>query len=288
MVRDPRKADLRLGDVSARIELVRADVTQPETLPAALRGASAVVHLVAVAIEKGDATYERINHEGTVNVVEAARAAGVRRFVNMSQNGADSAAPYRFLRSKGLAQDYVAASELAWTAFRPSSIFGPRDEFFNALARMVRLTPLCFPLVGGGEAEFQPLYVHDVAEAVVRSLDDDTTIGRELALGGPEVRTMGEIARRILRAMDASRLLVPAPTWLLRLPVLIMERALPGSPVPSELLDLLAVRNVIDRNALVEHFGITPRAFDGENIAYLRENTVKTAIDRIVRGKVES
>jgi uncharacterized protein YbjT (DUF2867 family) len=220
-----------------------------------------------------------------VNVVEAARAAGVARFLNMSQNGADSAAPYRFLRSKGLAQDYVAASDLAWTAFRPSSIFGPRDEFFNALARMVRLTPLCFPLIGGGESEFQPVSVHDVAEAVIRSLDDDATIGRALALGGPEVLTMGEIERRILRALDASRLLVPAPTWLLRVPVMIMERALPGSPVTSELLDLLAVRNVVPENALVDHFGMTPRAFDGEEIAYLRENTFRTAVDTIVRGK---
>jgi NADH dehydrogenase len=85
-------------------------------------------------------------------MVDAAKAAGVRRFINMSQNGADSASPYRFLASKGRAQDYVAASGLDWTALRPSVIWGPQDEFANVQARLIKLTPLIFPIVGDGQA----------------------------------------------------------------------------------------------------------------------------------------
>jgi NADH dehydrogenase len=104
------------------VEWVEADVTRPEMLGPAMDGATAVIHTVAIAIEKGGRSYETINYQGTVNVVEAAKAANVRRFINISQLGAASDLPYRFLASKGKAQEYVAASDLDWTAFRPSVI----------------------------------------------------------------------------------------------------------------------------------------------------------------------
>ncbi len=165
--------------------------------------------------------------------------AGVRRFINMCQNGATPDHFSRFLRSKGRAQQYVAQSGLQWTAVRPSVIFGAQDEFFNAFARLIRLTPLVFPLIGGGTALFQPVSVHDVVEAMVLSLDDEGTIGREFELGGPEVLTMAEIEKRVLKAMDTSRIMINAPVGLLRPAVWVMEKTLPGAPVNSTLLDLL-------------------------------------------------
>lgn len=285
MVHNVRKAELRLADVSDRIEIVEGDVTRPETLAPAMEDASVVIHLVAIALESGGQTYERVNHRGTVNVVNAANQAGARRFIHMSQNGADSSAPYPFLRSKGRAQDYVARTAPDWTVLRPSSIFGPQDEFFNSIARLLRLTPVVFPLIGGGKAEFQPVSVRDVAEAIVRSLDDATTVGMELGIGGPEVLTLGEIERRIMETLGARRLLFPAPTWLLRGPVFVMERVLPGSPVSSGLLDLLAVANVVEENALVDRFHIDPIPFAGEHIAYLRANTASDAVRKLLGGE---
>ena len=198
LVHSPEKAESRLSDVRAQIEIVQGDITRPETLVPAMQGVDAVVHLVAIAIERGNATYDRINYQGTVNMVDAAQTAGVKRFINMSQNGADSALPYPFLASKGRAQDYVAASDLAWTALRPSVIWGPQDEFANVQARLIKLTPLIFPVVGDGKARFQPVYVGDVVEAILRSLDDDATIGQELGLGGPEILTYQQIVDRVL------------------------------------------------------------------------------------------
>jgi NADH dehydrogenase len=284
MVHNVEKANRRLGEVSDKIEIVQGDVTKRESLQGAMKGVSAVIHLVAIALEKGGATYEEINYQGTINVVDAAEAAGVTRFVNMSQNGADSTLPYRFLRSKGKAQEYVASSKLRWTAMRPSVIFGPQDEFFNSIARLVKLTPIVFPLIGGGKAEFQPVSVYDVVDAMVRSLDDNSTIGKEFELGGPEVLTMGEIERRILEALGTGRLLVPAPVGLLRAPVFVMEKTLPGSPVSTSLLELLAVPNTVKDNALVSTFKIEPRPFAGENIAYLRNNTIGNTLRRLFTG----
>ncbi|MCU0477104.1 MAG: complex I NDUFA9 subunit family protein [Anaerolineae bacterium] len=284
MVRDEEKTRVRLGALGDKIELVKADVVDRASLKAAMQGVSAVIHLVAIAIEKGGATYEEVNYQGTVNVVDAANDAGVPRFINMSQNGADSSLPYRFLKSKGRAQEYVRERAKNWTALRPSAIFGPQDEFFNSLARLMKITPLVFPLIGGGKAEFQPVSGFDVAEATVRSLDDDATIGQELALGGPEVLNLGEIEQRIHKVVGGPRLFVPAPVAVLRPAVWVMERVLPGTPVTSSLLELLSVPNTVKDNALVNHFKMTPRPFSGEHIQYLREVSFGQIMSKLFRN----
>jgi uncharacterized protein YbjT (DUF2867 family) len=281
MVRSRAKAEARLADVRDRVEIVTGDVTRRDTLAPALDGVDAVVHLVAVAIEKGAQTYERVITQGTINVVDAAKAAGVRRFINMSQYGADSQAPFRFLASKGRAQDYVAASGLEWSALRPSVIWGPQDEFANVQARLIKLTPLLFPVVGDGQARFQPVWVGDVVEVILRCLDDPGTIGKEYELGGPEVLTYEEIVRRVLRALHTRRLTVKVPVPLLRPVVKLMEIALPNPPVTTGLLDMLKVDNVIARNALTEVFGITPRPFTPDNLGYMRQFSTVGSLKRL-------
>jgi uncharacterized protein YbjT (DUF2867 family) len=285
-VRNREKAELRLGEQLNQIELVSGDVTKPADMDAIMDGVDAVIHTVAVAIEKGAATYEEVNYQGTVNVVDAAQKAGVKRFINMSQNGADSSLPYRFLKSKGKAQDYVAASDLDWTALRPSAIFGPQDEFFNSFARLVQLTPLVFPLVAKGKPTFQPVSVLDVAEATVRCLEDDSTIRKELVLGGPEVLSMEEIQMRVLDAMGEKRLMLEAPVSWLRPAVFVMENVLASPPVTSSLLELLAVPNIVEDNALVNHFNMEPMPFEGENITYLNNAKISNTLTQFFTGKV--
>ena len=262
------------------IEWAQSDVTRRETLDTAMHGATAVIHTVAIAIEKGGRRYEPIIYQGTVNVVEAARAAGVRRFVNQCQLGADSTLPYRFLASKGQAQDYVAASGLDWTAFRPAVIWGPEDEFANTFARLAPLSPLIFPIVGDGRARFQPVWIEDVVTCIVKSLDDRATIGQEYELGGPEVVTLEEIERRTLRAIGARRLMVRFPIPVLRVIVTLMESLLPAPPVTRSLLELLLVRNVTAANA-IGRFVTEPRPFTPENTElYMRRFRVVNTISQ--------
>lgn len=252
------------------IEWTEADVTRPDSLGPAFEGATAIIHTVAIAIEKGGRAYEEINYQGTVNVVEAARAAGVRRLVNLSQLGADSKLPYRFLASKGKAQEYVAACDLDWTAFRPSVIWGPEDEFANTFARLAPLSPIIFPIVDRN-ARFEPVWVEDVVTCIVGALDDPQTIGQEYELGGPEVLTLEEIERRTLAAVGARRLMVPFPRPLLEMIVALIETALSAPPVTRSLLELLAVSNVTTDNA-IHRFVAEPRPFTVENIApYMRQ-----------------
>lgn len=271
-----------------KLEWAEGDVTRPETLPAALKGVEAVIHTVAIAIERGGRRYEDINTQGTVNIVDAAKAAGVRRFINISQLGADSKLPYRFLASKGKAQDYVAASGLDWTALRPSVIWGPEDEFANSFARLVPLSPLIFPIIGDGQAKFQPVWVEDVATAVVKSLDDPSTVGQEFELGGPEVLTIAEIEQRTFAAIGARRLMIPVPLPLLRIPVMLMSLVFPAPPVTTSLLDLLKVDNTVKDNALYR-FVAQPKPFTAENAApYMRRFTVGDTLRQFFGRPVKS
>jgi NADH dehydrogenase len=278
MVRNKAFAQKEGRLANLNIELVEADVTRPETLAAAFDGADAIVHTVAIAIEKGGRTYEEINYQGTVNVVNAAKAVGVARLIYISQLGADARLPYRFLASKGKGQDYVAASGLDWTAFQPSVIWGPEDEFANSFARLIPLTPIIFPIVGNESSRFQPVWVEDVATCVRLALDDPTTIGKVYQLGGPEVLTLEEIERRTLKALGKKRLMIRFPMPLLRVFVLVMETLLPNPPVTRSLLELLAVSNVTTDNAILR-FVSQPRAFTSESAAeYMRKFRVQDTI----------
>jgi NADH dehydrogenase len=269
----------RLADLD--IEVVEADVTRAETLPNALVGVSAVVHTVAVAVEKRPGAYETVNFQGTVNVVEAVKASGTRRFINMSQLGASPDLPYRFLASKGKAQAHVATSGLDWTALRPSVIWGPEDEFANTFARLAPLSPLVYPIVGSGQAEFQPIWVEDVVTCVVRSLDDSTTIGREYELGGPETLTREAIERRTLQAVGARRVFVRVPLPVMRGVVTLMETLLPSPPVTRSLLDLLAVPNVARANA-IHRFVPDPRPFTPGNASYMRQFRLRATLTQLL------
>jgi uncharacterized protein YbjT (DUF2867 family) len=253
------------------IEWVEGDVMQPSTLVKAFQGANAIIHTVAIAIERGERTYESINYQGTVNVVDAALSVESRRLINICQLGANSQLPYRFLASKGKAQEYVAASRLDWTAFRPSVIWGPEDEFANTFARLAQITPVIFPLIGDENSLFQPVWVEDVVTCVVESMENPGTLNREYEIAGPEVLTLQEIERRTLEAMQVQRWLVHFPMPLLRLVVTMMERLFPAPPVTRSLLELLAVKNIPTENAIFS-FVCDPRPFTVENISlYMRK-----------------
>ena len=189
----------------------------------------------------------------------------------------DSNLPYRFLASKGKAQEYVAGSGLDWTAFRPSTIWGPEDEFANSFAKLIPLTPIIFPIIGDENSLFQPVWVEDVVTSVVSSIDDLTTISEEYELGGPEILTLEEIERRTISALGTSRVMVKFPMPLIRIVVTGME-FLPSPPVTRSLLELLQVSNVTTKNA-INRFVDNPRPFTSDNAAeYMQDFQVRSTL----------
>jgi uncharacterized protein YbjT (DUF2867 family) len=275
LIRDPAKAAMALGQLP--VEFRVGDARDASTLRSSLGGCGAVVHLAAIAIEKKGESYRESNAAATERLISAARAENVQRIIFMSQNGADSRSPHPFLRSKGVAQDSVKTSGLRWTILRPSVIFGPEDAFVNVLGRLIRLTPKVFPLPNGGTARFQPIAVNDVARVVRLSLEKKDAVGQVYELGGAVPLTLREMTERILAAMGTSRKLVSVPVKALRPVVALAQRVLPNPPVTSSLLDLLALDNTVQRNALTENFKMVPIPFAADELQYLRRITVRNA-----------
>lgn len=258
-------------------QTVVGDIRDPATQDAALRGAGAIIHLAAIAVERGGQSYDAVNSAATGGLLDAARRHGVDRVVFMSQNGAAADARSRFLRSKGLAEALVRASDRQWTVFRPSVIFGEGDAFVTVLAHLARLTPAIVPLPDGGRARFQPVAATDVAHAAAAALEMPDTIGRAYPLGGPEVLTLREMMDRVLEAMGIHRAIVGVPLPLLRPLVAVAQRVLPRPPVTTTLLALLRRDNTVPDSALGQ-FGIAPTPFTAASIGYVREVTITGAV----------
>lgn len=276
LIRDPAKAAMALGQLP--VEFRVGDVRDASTLRSSLSGCGAVIHLAAIAIEKKGENYRESNAAATERLISAARAESVQRVIFMSQNGADSRSPYPFLRSKGVAQDSIRTSGLAWTILRPSVIFGPEDQFVNVLGRLIKLTPKVFPLPGGGSARFQPIAVDDVARVIRMSLEKKDTVHQSYDLGGAVPLTLLQMTERILTAMGTHRKIVPVPVKALRPLVAMAQRLLPNPPVTPSLLDLLSLDNTVANNALTEHFKVVPIPFAADELQYLRRITVRNAL----------
>jgi len=253
------------------VEIRRGDVTKPDTLPGALAGADAVLHLAAVPRDwDGGQTLRLVNAEGTRNVVAAMQAAGVERLVHLGGLGLADEPDLHFASSKMKGMAIVRESGLRWTILAPSLLFGPRDGFFNILADLVRLSPGVVPITGRGQARFQPLAIEDLARAAAMALGDDAFVGRELPLGGPRYWTYREIVEEVLRGMGKRRLLLPMPVAVIRLVAGAAEAVRLPFPVATDQLRQLRYDNTGPLDAVRTGFGFDPRPMEG-GLTHLRK-----------------
>ena len=254
----------------ASVEIRRGDVTKPDSLPAALAGSDAVLHLAAISRDwDGGATLRLVNTEGTRNILAASSAAGIRRFVHLGALGVIDDPSLHYASSKAKAMELVRDGGLDWTILSPSLLFGPRDGFFNILAGLVRMSPGIVPITGRGDARFQPLAIGDLAKAAVLALGDDATIGREYPLGGPRHWTYREIVEEVLRGMGKRRQLVPIPVALIRLVAGASEAVRLPFPVATDQLRQLKLDNTGPLDCVRSGFGFEPQPMEG-GLAHLR------------------
>jgi uncharacterized protein YbjT (DUF2867 family) len=237
LVRDPDRAT----DLTAwGCELARGDVTDPESVRRAVEGCEVVVHLVAIIQGKPE-DFERIMTRGTQNVVEAAKAESVRRFVLMSALGTSEEtrelAPY--FHSKWEMEQAVKSSGLEHVIFRPSFIFGKDGGALKTFLRLVRLSPV-IPVFGAGDQRIQPIWVEDVARYYAAAIDRPDAANRTFELGGPDVVTWEELYDRIKRVLRKRRPKLHVPMGVMRVNAAILE-ALPGpTPLTRDQLRMLS------------------------------------------------
>lgn len=222
----------------------------------AVEGADLVVNLVGVLSERRSGDFDRVHAAGAGRVARAAASAGAARLVQVSAIGADPASPSLYARSKAAGEEAVRAAFPGAVILRPSLVFGPEDQFFNRFARLAQLLPV-MPVIHGA-TRFQPVYVGDVADAVMVVLSREDAPGRTVELGGPRVWIFREILAWILKETRRDRRLVEVPPGIARLQAAIGEKV-PGRPFTRDQLLLLARDNVVAPGALgLSDLGIVP------------------------------
>ncbi len=210
-VRRPDEAlFLKTAGVPAQVTPVAANVRDRASIARAVAGADAVVNLVGILHESGRQRFQAVQAEGPRLIAEEAARAGVRRLVHISAIGADAKSDSAYARTKAEGEAAIRAAFPEATILRPSIVFGPEDGFFNRFARMALLSP-ALPLIGGGRTRFQPVYVGDVAEAVVRAIENPAATGQTYELGGPNAYSFADLMRMLLNEIGRRRLLVPLP-----------------------------------------------------------------------------
>ncbi len=260
-VRDPEAA-LFLKPMGAVGQIVpfAAGVTNAAAVGSAVAGAEFVVNLVGILAERRPGDFARIQADGPKTIAAAASAAGVKKLVQISAIGADPASPSLYAKSKGQGEQGVQAAFPAATILRPSIVFGPEDQFFNRFGSMASLSPF-LPVIAG-DTKFQPVYVGDVADAVMAALTRPEAAGRIYELGGPQVYTFRELMAWILAETKRKRRLIELPMWLAEIQASVLEK-LPGKLLTRDQLLLLTKDNVVGHGVLsLAELGIRPTPVD--------------------------
>lgn len=239
------------------VETAIGDVTAYDSIESVVEGRDVVVNLVSLSPlfrpSGGEQMHDTIHRGGTKNLLRAAEAGDVDRFVQVSALGADPEGPTHFIRAKGRAERLVRSSDLDWVIFRPSVVFGDGGEFVSFTKKLA--PPYVTPLPGGGETRFQPIYVEDVASMIADGVEDDGHVGEQYEIGGPEVLTLAQVAELAHRADGRSVTIVPIPMRLAGIGLSIAD-VIPGFPMGSDQYRGLQFDNTTTDNG-VAAFGYT-------------------------------
>lgn len=257
-------------------DTVEGDVLSPATLEMACDGVDAVIHLAAVIRERRAASYQQINNQGTQNILAAAEAAGVRKFVHASTVGATSDPDVPYLYSRWMAEQEVERSVIPHTIVRFSVGFGEGDEFFNTIAALVKVAPIV-PVAGDGKALFQPIAVEDAAKCLVATLDTEALAGQTIEAGGPVLLTYDEIVDLIAETLGAKIKKLHAPMSVMTAVAVLLETITPRPPVTHGQLKMLRGNSTTDLASVETHFGFAPRS-PRDNIDYVKRIGLMDAI----------
>lgn len=245
------------------VEIWPGDIFDGEArLADGMEDCQAVIHLIGIIREfpRKGITFERLHYQAAVQVVNAAQAAGIRRYIHMSSLGTRPNARSRYHQTKYKAEEYVRQSALSYTIFQPSVIFGPDDNFVNLFKQLMIKTPL-IPVVGDGSYQIQPVDVRTVARAFTLSLKEEKAIGRVFQLPGRDRFTFNDILNIIARTLGKKIIKVYIPVGLIRIMAYFLE-GLPGFPLARDQIVMLLDGNIGNETSFYEEFGIAPTPFE--------------------------
>jgi NADH dehydrogenase len=269
IVRDPQRA-LWLAERYG-VELFHGNVLYTPSIEGAMQDAKCVIHLVGIIREWKENTFERVHVQATKHVIDEAKKAGVKRFLHMSALGTRENAPSRYQQTKWAGEDCVRKSGMAWTIFRPSFIYGPKDKAINTLAKLVQRLPFV-PVLGDGNTKIQPISVANVGRAFVGAIRNDESVNRVYDLCGPEAFTWNELYEKLQGILGTRK-----PKWHLPMPIAraqaaLFEKILPNPPFTRDQLLMLQEDNIGDPKPAQRDFLLEQESFENGVARYLRRN----------------
>lgn len=253
-----------MGDVG-QIAAIDVGIGEEATLAQLIDGNDTVICAAGTFAAK---RFDLVHHRGPALLARLAARAGVRRFVHISAIGADAHAASGYARSKAAGEAAVLAAFPVATIVRPSLVFGAEDRLFNRFASIARVAPV-LPLIGGGETRFQPVFVGDVADAAVATLDHAEAEGKIYELGGPEILTFRQLMELLLHEIRRPRALLPVPASLARFGAYFLE-FMPDPLLTRDQVTMLASDNVASAGLPgLAALNIVPTALELELPTYL-------------------
>jgi len=270
LVRDEAKARQVLP---AAVDLVTGNILHPETLAPACADIDIVVDSSFMTAElkpHGEETYYNVNVSGTANLVDAAKRAGVSRFVAVSGLGTKPDKPGTYMQGRYLAEETIRGSGLGWSIIQPSIQFGSGSAFFKGLADLIRTVPVAVPVAGSGKEPFQPIWVEDVATCLIKMIRDPSCDGHVYVVGGPEIFTYNQILDLLMDRLNIHKLKVPGPRPFVWLGAAMMQAVLPRPPITTAALELFKFPNTTDIDSVQKSFGFQPSSLR----TYLAEHGV--------------
>jgi NADH dehydrogenase len=242
-------------------ETVQGNVIYAPSLEGVFTGVKCVIHLVGIIHAWRENTFERAHVDATRNVLDAAKKAGVKRYLHMSALGTRADGRSRYHQTKWAAEELVRRSGLAWTIFRPSLIYGPGDISINVLAKVVRRAPFV-PVLGDGKGKIQPVSVQTVAQSFVAAIRNDESVGKTYDLCGPVAFTWNELYNKLLALYGMRKPKIHLPLPVARVQAAVFEKLLPNPPFNRDQLIMTKEDNVGDPLPAVRDFRLEQEAFE--------------------------
>jgi NADH dehydrogenase len=255
-----RNAEKDVAQFPGDVEAFPGNIADVTEVKGAAEDCDAVVHIVGIVAETPpELTFDRVNVQGTINIVREAERAGVGRFVYISSLGAHRGES-DYHRSKKRAEDVVRTFEGNWTILRPGNVYGPGDEVISLLLKMVRTLP-AIPVIDSGDQPFQPIWAEDLGKAISVTVERKDLATRILELAGTETTTMSDVLDRFAAITGKEPPRIPVPGFLASLGAKAAGMFGVDLPVDEGQITMLLEGNVLSdptRNALVDTLGIAP------------------------------
>lgn len=253
---------LKPGGNIGQIVPILCDIHHDKSIKAAIEDSDTVINLIGILAQgRGNNTFKDIHQNFPRRLGKVATKCGVKTLVHVSSMSASEKAPAQYLKSKARGEKGLRKNFTQAVILRPSIVFGVEDNFFNRFASMAMISPV-LPLIGGGKTKFQPVYVCDVAQAIIKCATDSSHQGQSFDIAGPETLTFKELLQKMLQTIGRKRLLVPMPWAVANMQGWVLQR-LPGKLLTRDQVRSLKTDSITQDGAkTLNDLGITPTPLD--------------------------